>query len=225
MKLDGWQIPLQTIVVVVCAAAFLHHPPETAEGIAAWVQAVGSIAAIVIAIWVSHKQYRDTRELEAQRSKDDAAKDLAETKAFVHAIREELTTIYHGYKSDTQKRLRDTPDDQPFNYFYPVTSDAFTIYNGASIKVGKVPHPELRRLIVVVYAQAKGIVSSFQLNNGLLNDLSAFDVQYRGEDREQRLEERRQNMIVYATKLKDRDRVLSADLEKLFVVIDRWLHE
>lgn len=117
----------------------------------------------------------DTRELEAQRAADDAAKDLAETVAFVQAIREELQSVWFGYASDTRRRLLAVKESDFLDHIYTVSADAFTIYNEASSRVGKVPDAELRRLIVVVYAQAKGLVSSFQANNVLIREFSSYD--------------------------------------------------
>jgi hypothetical protein len=226
MKLDGWQIPMLTIAGVVGASVYFRYPATTSEAVAAWVQAAGSIGAIVIAIWVSNKQYRDTRELEAKRAADDAATELAETVAFVQSIREELRSVWFGYSSDTRKRLRKVPGRDYLDHIYLVSSDAFTIYNGSSSRVGKVPDAELRRLIVVVYAQAKGLVSSFHHNNALLHEFNAFDPGPMGPPQDMaRAIEKRRELIASAAMLKDRDAAIRRDLRALFARADRWLRD
>ncbi|MGX7850937.1 hypothetical protein [Pseudomonas aeruginosa] len=227
MKFDGWQIPLATIAGVMGASAYFYHPATSSEAVAAWVQAVGSIGAILAAVWISNKQYRDTRELEARRAADDAAKDLAETVAFVEAIREELITIWAGYSSDAQKRLRATEKEAIFDYNYPVSSDAFTIYNGASSRVGKVPDAEVRKLIVMVYAQAKGLVSSFQLNNSALHDYHEAKLMLDSDNLRGHmvLTQMQTDLSSYAHKLKKRDTIIDQDLHKLLKSIDRWLDQ
>ncbi len=224
MKFDGWQIPLGTIAFVVGAGAYFAHPANTSEAVAAWVQAVGSIGAILAAVWVSHKQYRDTRELEAQRAADDAAKNLAQTVAFVQAIREELRSIWFGYSSDARKRLLAVPDHEFLNYIYPVSADAFTIYNSMSSHVGQVPDAELRRLIVVVYAQAKGLVSSFQLNNTLVQEFHAIDSSPSASlhGMGSAIVKRRE-LISSVYKLKERDAAIERNLRAFRIRADKWV--
>lgn len=224
MKFDGWQIPLATIAFVMGASAYLSHPADSSEAVAAWVQAVGSIGAILAAVWVSHKQYRDTHELEAQRAADNAAKDLAETVAFVQAIREELQSTWFGYSSDTRKRLLAVQPSEFLDHFYPVSADAFTIYNGSSARVGKVPDAELRRLIVVVYAQAKGLVSSFQFNNELLREYSTISVIPLGGIQQMGLATAKRRELVASTdKIKARDAAIHRDLKAFRICADKWL--
>lgn len=224
MKLDGWQIPLATLGFVLCASAYMRHPATNSEAVAAWVQAVGSIGAILAAIWVSHKQYRDTRELEAQRAAESTAKELSETVAFVQAIREELRSIWFGYSSDTRKRLLTVPQGEYLDHIYPVSSDAFTIYNGSSSRVGKVPDAELRRLIVVVYAQAKGLVSSFQFNNTLIREYGAIDTSSTGTPNDMLLGiVKHRELVASASKLKERDAAIDRDLKAFRTRADKWV--
>jgi len=224
MKMDGWLIPLATLGFVFCASAFMQHPASTSEAVAAWVQAVGSIGAILAAVWVSHKQYRDTRELEAQRAADEAAKELAETVAFVQAIREELRSIWFGYSSDVRKRLLAVPAHEYLDHVYPASADSFTIYNSMSSHVGKVPDAELRRLIVVVYAQAKGLVSSFQWHNTLIRESNAINAGSSGALHEMgsALVKRRE-LVASTSKLKERDAAIHRDLRDFRVRASKWM--
>jgi len=223
-KKDGWRIPLAALAFVFCASAYMQHPATTSEAVAAWVQAVGSIGAILAAVWVSHKQYRDTRELEAQRAAEEAAKELAQTVAFVQAIREELRSIWFGYSSDTRNRLLAVPDHEYLDHIYPVSGDAFTIYNSMSSHVGKVPDAELRRLIVVVYAQAKGLVSSFQLNNTLIREFNAIDSSSNGALRGMGSAiTKRRELVASTYKLKERDAAIHRDLRAFRIRADKWM--
>ena len=205
--------------------ALLKFPPNSSSDWATWVQAIGSIGAIGIAIWVSHKQYRDSIKLENDRRKADDLKEIAETRAFVQAIREELGTIWEGYNSQVGPALRATPVGHSFDFIYPAFTEAFTIYNGASFRIGTVPDAELRRLVVGVYARAKGLVYSFQLNNKLLADRNQLDLLYHGVDRAARLNQMHQALVSYATILKERDVEIRALMTALFDRADAWLAE
>ena len=226
MKFDRWQIPLLVVVAVFGLGVYFRHPADSSEAVAAWVQAIGSIGAILAAVWVSNKQYRDTRELEAQRAAESAAKELAETVAFIQAIREEMQTVWFGYASDTRKRLLAVPDDGYLDHIYPVSTDAFTIYNGASLRVGKVPDAELRRLIVVLYAQAKGLVSSFQLHNLLIQQYDGMDTSPMAGMQAMGFAVGKHRELVASTKkLKSRDAAISRDLRAFRACAEKWLKD
>lgn len=223
MKFDGWQIPLATVAGVIGASAYFYHPAASSEAVAAWVQAVGSIGAILAAVWVAHRQYEQTRQLELERAKADAEEEQAETRAFVPSVRQELATIWEGYSTGIRPTLLAVGENAFFDALVPVQTDAFTIYNNASPRVGKVPDEELRRLIVTTYARAKGHIYSLQLNNSLIADLTNFAVMYRGENRDQILAGKRDLLVRYAVQLRERDAELERHITMLTARADDWL--
>ncbi|MFM0279988.1 hypothetical protein P0D75_18415 [Paraburkholderia sediminicola] len=223
MKFDGWQIPLATIAGVIGASAYFYHPADSSEAVAAWVQAIGSIGAILAAVWVAHRQYEQTRKLEIDRAAADAAKDEAETKAFVQSVRQELMTIWEGYSTGIRPALLAVGEGAIFGMFVPASTDAFTIYNNASPRVGKVSDDELRRLIVATYARAKGHIYSMQLNNGLLTDCNNFALMHRGEHHDEILARKRAALENYAVQLKQRDAELEQHLQAFLVRAGDWL--
>ncbi|WP_027818861.1 hypothetical protein [Paraburkholderia bannensis] len=212
MKLDQWQAPLFALFVVICGAAFFHWPIEHSSDVAAWVQAVGSVGAIIIAVWVFHRQY-----LDAERRSQD------EVHAFVQAIREEVSAVWEGYSTGARNRLLAVQENQFFNALFPVTTEAFTVYNRTSSQVGKVDDEELRRLIIVTYAKAKGLIYSFQLNNHLVTDLINFEASYHGQDREIRFQHKVNELVRYAGELKNRDTLVHESLNALLHRADEWL--
>ncbi|MDW9242238.1 hypothetical protein C7S13_2000 [Burkholderia cepacia] len=54
-----WLAPLAVFVVVILYVAFRAKPMQCAADIAAWVQGVGSLLAIIAAIGIYTKQYKD----------------------------------------------------------------------------------------------------------------------------------------------------------------------
>ena len=97
MKFDRWQIPLLVIAGIFCVGAYCRHPADTSEAVAAWVQGVGSLLAIGVAVWIYAKQNQDKR-----------ADDLAETVAFVQAMRHEIQVIWDEY-AGIRDELHKTP--------------------------------------------------------------------------------------------------------------------
>ena len=212
VKIDQWQIPLFVLTIVFCGAALCRYPVQHSSDVAAWVQAVGSVGAIVIAVWVFHRQY-----LDAERRSQD------EVRAFVQAIREEVNAVWGGYDTGARQQLLAVPVDGFFDVIFPVTTEAFTVYNRAAMQVGKVDDEELRRLIIVTYAKAKGLIYSFQLNNQLVADLMNFDVSYHGQDREVRIQRKHEMLVAYATQLKVRDTLVHESLSALVLRANQWL--
>ncbi|MFM0088936.1 hypothetical protein PQR46_18675 [Paraburkholderia sediminicola] len=180
--------------------------------IAGIIQGMGSLVAIGVAIWIYARQYRDKK-----------ADDKAETAAFVQAIRDEIHALLGLYEHQIGPALRSLEPGKGFHYFYPVSADALTIYNSASSRVGKVTDPKLRRLIVQTYALAKGIISSYQMNNQLLADNERLALTYHENDREDLLVRREQGLAEYAGGLKEQDERLSQSVKELLEHAERWL--
>lgn len=222
MKLDGWQIPLGTIAGVIGASAYFYHPATSSEAVAAWVQAIGSIGAILAAVWVAHRQYEQTRQLELERAKADAAKEQAETEAFVQAVVQELTTIWVGYEATIRPHLYAVGENEFFNGIVPVGTDLFTIYNNASPRVGKVKDEELRRLIVQTYARAKGFVYSLIRNNEMVTEMADLALAMTDETFQRYVADKKGALVRYAVQLKRNDEELERLLRDLTARANMW---
>jgi hypothetical protein len=209
-KLDGWQYPLLFLVVAIFAGVLYLHFPKPADW-PAWVQAVGSVIGIGIAIYVPNRQIKIARE-----------QDLAETRAFVQAIREELGTLWLGYSTNLRPHLHAVKEKDFLRLSFPMSTEAFTIYNGSSSRVGKVSDAELRRLIVAVYANAKGLIFSYQMNNKMLVDLDSIESLYSGS-LDARLSAKWQHLVDYAIGLKQLDCQFGKNIEAFFASADSWL--
>ncbi|HEM7800219.1 MULTISPECIES: hypothetical protein [Burkholderia cepacia complex] len=208
----GWQAPLAVLVVVIFFAAFGAKPMQSAADIAAWVQGVGSLLAIIAAIGIYTKQYKDKQ-----------ADDANETRAFVEAIREEVQAAWDGYNAEIHPALLALPDGQPFNVVYPVSTETFPIYQNGASMVGKIDDPELRRIIVKTYSLARGLISTFQLNNSLLAEHKQLSLLYFQPNRDAVLEAHARAVCDYAAKLKERDRWITEVVGALFVRTNQWL--
>ncbi|WP_250450707.1 hypothetical protein [Caballeronia sp. ATUFL_M2_KS44] len=210
MKRDGWLIPLCALVFVTLAALCFRFS-LTSQDLAAWVQAIGSIGAILAAIWVLHRQHEQDKETEWR-----------EVRAFVAAVREELQVTLQNYEH-TRKRLLAVADGDFFAFIFPATSEAaFTFYNNASAQVGKIPDADLRRMIVTAYAQAKGLIASYQLNNGMLGQLNSMALDGNDWLEKPRVIALRRSLIGYAVQLKEQDALVVGNIAALISMIDAW---
>ena len=74
--LKGMGIAAGLYAFAYFAAAFFKKPPQDSSDWAAWVQAVGSIGAIGVAIWLSHSSEREARRQAVQSGRIFAGKLL-----------------------------------------------------------------------------------------------------------------------------------------------------
>jgi hypothetical protein len=147
MNRYAWQLPLLTIAIIICGAAFFRYPPHESAAVAAWVQAVGSVGAILIAVWVFHRQNEAALE-----------QDASETRAFVQAIRTEMDVIWLGYSRGVRPHLDKLPQNDGLRIHAPLHAEALIIYSNSPGRVGKIDDEQLRDLAVSVYARMRGII-------------------------------------------------------------------
>jgi len=209
---SGWQAPLSALAAIILFAAFNARPMGSAGDIAGWVQGVGSLLAIIAAVMIYARQFADKK-----------ADDEAAVRAYVESIRDEVQAAWAGYSIEIHPALVALPDGQAFDNIYPVTAEPFPVYNGTVAMVGKVDDPELRRAIISAYALARGLLDSFRLNNGLLNDLSQLNLLYLQPNRNEVLQAHRARLVEYAGKLKERDIWVKAAVENLLARTEQWL--
>lgn len=212
----GWVIPFATLATLMLIA-FLVRLTDTvkSEVIAAWVQGVGSLLAIGVAVWIYAKQYQEKR-----------ADELAETRAFVQSIHTELSTLWNDWNPTFRATLQAGIKEKGFIiHAFPITPDSLIVYNATAAKVGKLDDAALRELIVQTYARYRGMIYAVQLNNAKLDELTQFEIMYDAADRERRLIQKVGLLRDYTAKLKEAD----ADIEKLMTQLlpsmEQWLAE
>lgn len=148
-------------IVVLFATALLIFglfPSMKSEAGAAWIQAVGSIGAILSAIWVMGAQTRSAEK-----------RDEEEIKHFLLALRDEIYVLSTAFAERSGKTLLEK-DEGAFFMKIPVTEAAFVIYNSSADKVGRIKDDITRQKIVVTYARAFGFIKTLQLNNHFIEE-------------------------------------------------------
>ncbi|MCD6262226.1 MAG: hypothetical protein J7J52_04315 [Deltaproteobacteria bacterium] len=87
----------------------------------------------------------------------------------LQAIHDEIETIYERYQETMGSKLESLKAGEGLAFYYPLVSDFFTVYNGNSFLIGRIPDNDLRKNIITTYTLAKGMVDSFRLNNDLVS--------------------------------------------------------
>ncbi|MFC7514583.1 hypothetical protein ACFQUU_06165 [Herbaspirillum sp. GCM10030257] len=132
------------------------------EEAAGWVQAIGSILAIGVAIWVSHDQH-------VKQQGREQARETYEVSGILFSLRGELESSLAGIKRNIGTLIEVSPGPE-FNVTYPLPEDPFVIYAGLIPKLGMIPDHVLRTQIIETYAKAKSLVLTFIFNNQLVEE-------------------------------------------------------
>ncbi|MGP8439955.1 hypothetical protein ACT2FY_32310 [Paraburkholderia fungorum] len=209
MKFDGWQIPFATIAGVFAVSACTNSQAKS-EVIAAWVQGIGSLVAIGVAVWIYAKQYADKR-----------ADDLAETVAFVQAMRHEIQVIWDEYE-DIRTTLRNTPAAGFFSAVVPLGTDSLIVYSHTPDRVGKIDDEALRALIVRTYTGLRGHLNSLRQNNALIEDYEQFYTMHKDDDRLTLQQRKTSIMQEYTAGLKRADEELETLVKQFLADTEAW---
>ncbi|PTB17869.1 hypothetical protein C9I57_25420 [Trinickia symbiotica] len=184
----------------------------TAGEVAAWVQGVGSLLAVIAAVGVYAKQYQDKK-----------ADDLEQTCAFVQAIKHEISTVWNRHIGRIGTALTHVPDGKHLDGLVPITPNSLVTYSNASARVGHINDEALRTTIVSVYAMLRDYFSDLDLNNRLLANIEHFRNTYPGEDINQEMDRKRYAMVILARSMKKCHAQLQRDIPELMANIDAWL--
>jgi hypothetical protein len=89
--------------------------------------------------------------------------------SLLQAIHDELETVYERYQETMGAKLESLRENEPLNFYYPLVSDFFSVYNGNTFLIGRINDNDLRKQIIKTYTLSKGMVDSFRLNNDLVH--------------------------------------------------------
>jgi hypothetical protein len=147
---------------------FAVHSPVTSQDWAAWVQAFGSIGALLIAVWLFYAQHAQAiaREEEAER---------AEIRHLLRSLRDEISVVVEGFEKSNGKLLMEGKQGEAFWYQIPVPDRPFPIYESSVDRIGKISNDDLRRLIVIGYGRALGVAQSIRMNNAIVSKFEQAD--------------------------------------------------
>lgn len=130
------------------------------QALAAWVQAVGSVAAIAAAIWIAHDQHARAEKRSAKAERD-------EVRNFLAGIREELHTNWLVYMTNVGNAVAEAKPDAVVEWTWPVPENPFKVYSATVGMLGRVPEDELRKAIVATYIVAGGLMLTWKMHNSL----------------------------------------------------------
>lgn len=134
-----------------------------------WLQAVGSVWAVLVAVWVSWNQS------ESQRTRDELAAK-AEIAGVIRCLRAEVETTLMYANSHIASDLNISRSGTPFRVMFPIPDNPFPIFDALIPKLGIISNDEMQREIIHTYAVAKSLAATIRHHNLMLNELSAAEV-------------------------------------------------
>jgi hypothetical protein len=160
LKHKTWMFAIGAVALLSICGWLIYTQIE-AKDWAAWVQAVGSIAAIVFAIALTWYQGEASIERERIKEKEDA-------NGLLLSIKDELSVNMQMAHETVGKALTETAPGTAFYVVFPVQEDPFCIYNSVTNRLHLIKNEKLRFQIIKTYGIAKGVVQTFRFNNELV---------------------------------------------------------
>lgn len=128
---------------------------------AGWIQAIGSVAAIFAAIWISSDQMRQQVAKEARARMENEL-------AFLQSIQVEFEIAVVNTRADFGKCMRELNEGEPILSIYPVAESPFKIFDAQISNLSFVRDPALKTKIVRGYLNAMSLVQTIRMNNLLV---------------------------------------------------------
>jgi hypothetical protein len=159
---------------------------------------LGGLIAGYFALKSADKAYKN----QTKQSKENEDQII---KALLQAIHDEMETVFETYQEAMGAQLESLKEGAPLLAYYPLVSDFFTVYNGNSFLIGRVPDNDLRKQIIKTYTLAKGMVDSFRMNNELNQKFEYWHQIFqesKSEEHQQKAAAHYNALVEYAKKLK-----------------------
>lgn len=166
-KMQFHPIEIFTMLVIlfgITGFTFYLFPEMKSSDVSAWVQGVGSLGAILAAIWVFQRQQKNDIERAHKQEKNDI-------KNLLRGLRDEVTVVTEQFEKRNGKLLMEGAADRAFPYRIPVGDNTFPIYESAVDHLGKISNDELRQKIIIGYGRTRGFIQSLKMNNQIIERL------------------------------------------------------
>lgn len=151
-----------------------------------------------------------------QQHTDDNDKKLI--LGLLQSIHDEIETVWDRYQETMGMQLESLPENEALQFYFPLVSDFFSVYNGNSFLIGRIPDNDLRKQIIKTYTLAKGIVDSFRMNNDLVQKFEIANKIF--EETNKNVHKNHaiahlNSLIVYAKTLKESHKILKHETASL----------
>ncbi|MGW8168485.1 MAG: hypothetical protein ACWGHH_00515 [Sulfurovaceae bacterium] len=173
---------------------------------------VGSIVGGLFTLRAVEKSF----EKQQIQAKGDEKKII---QSLFQAIHDEIESVYDRYQETMGTELENLVEGQALNFYYPIISDYFSVYNGNTFLIGRITDNDLRKHIISTYTHLKGMVDSFRLNNDLVQKFEHSNNIFS----ETQQEVHKQHSVAYLNSLSDYAKILKTGHYELKQEIENLL--
>lgn len=124
---------------------------------------LGAVVGGLFTLYAANKAIREENEKERRGGEK-------EVQNMLDAMGVELGTLWAFHMRRVGGMVEALQPGQALEFYYPLTQDYFTVYNSNAAKIGLIPDPELRAMLVTCYNKCKKVVDGFKYNNELYRD-------------------------------------------------------
>lgn len=160
---------IQWVAPTVCGALAVGaliklglHQKFTSNDWAAWVQAVGSVIGIAIAVYVPARQ----NFLQAKR---EATREAAEISATLKGIKSEIQALRANLEENVGDEIRKIKPGIPFEVEILIRENPFVVYNAVAPRIGTIADDDLRSAIIETYTASMSFILAIACNNELIS--------------------------------------------------------
>ncbi|WYX26568.1 hypothetical protein WJ969_14290 [Achromobacter xylosoxidans] len=150
------------------AALFVWQMPDFknhSSDWASWVQAFGSIGAILIAVWVSHRDNQNAVE-RAARAEQEEGERAAE------ALGTELLVHWKHYQDVAGAAIEGHSAGTAFKSYWLPPEDPFPMFHAYAGKMHLIANANLREQLVYAYSSFQTLFSAYKSNNKSMDELN-----------------------------------------------------
>lgn len=160
-----------TCAVALAVARIFFEPLGRDFDWPAWVQAIGSVAAILAAILVSADQAEQQRLRDASSQREDV-------KGVIRSLRAEVETTLVYTQTQVGDALARTTPGKPIRSIFPLPEYPFPIFDGLIPKLGELHDIRLQGQIIHTFALAKSLAMTTSTHNSMVEDLIRAETRY-----------------------------------------------
>ncbi|GEM_PF-7079439 len=147
-----------------CSVLAKYWPTNSGEW-ASWVQAIGSIGAILTAVWVSHRD----NQTAAQRALQS---ELQEGKRAAAALATELTVHWKHYQEVAGGGIESHTKGTAFLSYWNPPEHPFPMYRGYSGRLHLINSTELQAALISAYSSFQTLFTAYRSNNKSMDELN-----------------------------------------------------
>lgn len=209
-----YALAIASIILLAIARIFLS-PTESTFDWPSWVQAVGSVSAIVAAIFVSSDQ------AEQQRQRD-LVNQREEMDGVLRCLRVEVKTTLLYIQTQVGEAIVGVPRGEPIRVVFPLPEYPFPIFDGLIPKLGGIHNAQLQEQIIFTFTLAKSLAMTAGAHNSLVEALAIAEARFTDTlqfDAGQEASRALEALIRYGASLRQSFHAAHAELDSLHTAL------